>query len=74
MIWLYGDTKDAQKIITLSQDIFWAVLPSLLFFVVLPLLLKSGINFWLSMILSAVAMFLAYSVYVYIASGFGIRL
>ncbi|MBI4994972.1 DUF3147 family protein [Candidatus Peregrinibacteria bacterium] len=32
MIWLYTDTKDVQKVIDLSSNIFWAVLPSLIFF------------------------------------------
>ena len=40
MIWLYIDTKDAQKVSDLSMSIFWLVLPSLSLFIVLPLLLK----------------------------------
>ena len=42
IIWLYRDTKDVEKVSNLSTGIFWAVLPSLLFF--LPFLLKSGIH------------------------------
>ena len=41
-VWLYLDTGDIQKVSSLSQGIFWLVLPSLLLFVVLPLLLRSG--------------------------------
>ena len=45
MTWLYADTRDNQKIIELSKGIFWAVLPSLLFFLTLPVLLKWGVRF-----------------------------
>ena len=74
IIWLYVETRDNQKIIDLSLGIFWAVLPSLVFFLVLPILLKSGLRFSPAMILSAVVMFIAYSLYVVLLSKFGIRI
>ncbi len=52
IFWLYLDTKDADKVIALASSVFWLVLPSLAFFVALPLLLKQGVNFYLSMALS----------------------
>jgi hypothetical protein len=48
-VWLYLDTGDVQKVASLSSDIFWLVLPSLALFLVLPLLLKMGWSFWLSL-------------------------
>jgi len=48
-----SDTGDVQKVSNLSSDIFWLVLPSLALFLVLPLLIKMGWGFWLSL---AVAM------------------
>ncbi len=39
-VWLYTDTKDTQKISALSWEILMMVIPSLVFFVALPLLLK----------------------------------
>jgi hypothetical protein len=74
IIWLYRDTKDIQKIIDLSSNIFWAVLPSLLFFVVLPLLLKMGFKFSSAMIISSIVMFLGYTVYAVVLNKFGIKL
>ncbi|MFA6534238.1 MAG: DUF3147 family protein [Patescibacteria group bacterium] len=74
LIWLYNDTKDIQKIISLSVSIFWAVLPSLLFFIILPILLKSGVRFGWAMVCSSVAMFIAYTVYIFILSKFGIKI
>jgi len=49
MIWLYIDTKDVSKISALSTSVFWLVIPSLALFVSLPVLLKQGVNFYLSM-------------------------
>jgi hypothetical protein len=49
MVWLYIDTHDVEKISSLATSIFWLVIPSLALFVSLPLLLKNGINFYLSM-------------------------
>jgi hypothetical protein len=48
-VWLYLDSGDIDKIARLSQAIFWLVLPSLVLFIVLPLLLRSGLGFWLSL-------------------------
>lgn len=48
MLWLYIDTKDIDKVSALSTSVFWLVLPSLALFVALPLLLKQGLNFYVS--------------------------
>ena len=40
MLWLYVDTKDVAKVSALATSVFWLVLPSLVFFITLPLLLK----------------------------------
>lgn len=73
MIWLYIDTKDIQKIIALSHGIFWDVLPSLLFFVVLPMLLKQGVGFPLALFLSIAIMFLGYTIYALLLGTLGIK-
>jgi hypothetical protein len=48
-IWLYVDTRDAERIAALSQSIFWLVLPSLALFLLLPFLLRLGWGFWISL-------------------------
>jgi len=60
IIWLYIDTKDAARITQLSKDIFWLVLPSLVFFLALAALLQRGVHFWLSLGVSATATVIAY--------------
>ena len=49
LVWLYVDTKSMSKVSDLSWGIFWVVIPSLLFFVTFPMLIKWGANFWLSL-------------------------
>lgn len=44
--WLYQETKDPARVASMAGGIFWAVLPSLLFFLVLPALLKRGWGYW----------------------------
>lgn len=52
MIWLYVDTRDVKKITSLANGIFWLVIPSLVLFISLPLMLRSGLHFYISLPLS----------------------
>ncbi len=63
MVWLYQDTKDITKVISLSNNIFWAILPSLAFFIVFPILLKSKMAFAPALTLSCVVMGMTYAIY-----------
>jgi hypothetical protein len=74
MIWLYVETKDVEKIASLSTSIFWFVLPSLILFVLLPILLRRGVNFPASLTISTAAMFGGYLVMSALLARFGIRL
>jgi len=62
LIWMRVERVESQKIAALSSSIFWLVIPSLLFFVVFPLLLRRNIPFWISIAvasaLTAVSYFL----------------
>ncbi len=44
--WLYVETKDTARAADMTGGIFWAILPSLLFFLVLPALLRRGWGYW----------------------------
>lgn len=59
--WLYIDTKDTAKIAALSHEVAWLVLPSIIFFIVLPLALKHGVGFWLALLAAAGSTALAYA-------------
>lgn len=73
-IWLYIDTGDTARVATLSNSIFWLVIPSLVMFLVLPFLLRAGWSFWPSLASSAVATAVAYFVMVALMSKVGVNL
>jgi len=73
-IWIYVESKDLQKISTLSTDVLLMILPSLLLFIALPLFIKWGMNFWLSLSLSCALTALTYAAYVKVLSRFGVIL
>jgi len=73
-VWLYLDTGDVEKVAALAGGIFWLVLPSLLLFVLLPILLRSGWGFWLSLAASSAVTALAYVGMIRLLSLFGVRL
>jgi hypothetical protein len=54
-VWLHMEASPPERIAQLSSEIFWLVLPSLLLFLLLPLLLKQGLSFWVSLGLSVAA-------------------
>jgi hypothetical protein len=49
LIWLWHDTGDTQRIAALAQSTFWYVLPTLPMFLLMPLLLRHGVGFWLTL-------------------------
>lgn len=74
IIWLYEESKDTVKIIDLSYNIFWLVIPSLSFFIVLPALLKTNLNFYLSTLIALVVMIILYFVMIFILGKFGYKI
>lgn len=72
MVWLYVDTKDVSKISSLSTGIFWMVLPTLLFFLILPLLLKWKVPFFPALLVASAAMVGAYWLYAAVLKRLGI--
>lgn len=52
--WMWFETHDAARIADFSRSVFWFVLPSLLFFLLLPWLLPR-LGFWISLGLSCAA-------------------
>jgi len=74
MTWLYIETKDVTKVSALSMSVFWLVLPSLVLFVVLPTLLKQGVNFYLSMGISMLITAICYLLMVTILNIINVKL
>ncbi len=74
MFWLYFDTQNVEKVSALSTSIFWLVIPSLALFIILPILLKNGFNFYLCMAISCGITALCYYLMVSILGHFGVKL
>ncbi|MCB1985006.1 MAG: DUF3147 family protein [Burkholderiales bacterium] len=74
MFWLYIDTKDTAKVSALATSVFWLALPSLIFFIALPLLLKQNINFYLSMSISMALTVVSYWLMVLVLNHYGVKL
>jgi hypothetical protein len=74
MIWLYWDTHDAARVAALSRSVFWLVLPSLVLFLLLPVLLQRGYGFYASLSASLVATAISYGGMIGLARLLGIRL
>ena len=73
ILWLYIETQDVEKISALSTNVFWLVLPSLVFFIALPILLKNDIHFYLSLFISAVMTVAGYWLMIWIINQVGFK-
>lgn len=73
-VWLHVEGSPASHIATMSSQIFWLVLPSLLLFLLLPALLKHGMGFWLSLGLSIALTAGGYLIMLAILRRFGVQL
>jgi hypothetical protein len=53
ILWLYHDTGSAEKVASLSSEILWLVIPSLILFAALPLLIRRGFTVYPALGISA---------------------
>lgn len=74
IIWLRIEGSEIVQIAALSQQIFWLVLPSLVLFLLLPLLLKYGMAFWLSLGLASAATVVCYLLMIPLLRRFGVSI
>lgn len=74
IVWLYVDTHDTRQVSELSMSIFWLVLPSLVFFIALPLLLRHGAGFTLSLLTATAGTMAAYALMLMGLKYFGVKL
>jgi hypothetical protein len=74
VIWLWRDTGDHERIASHMIATFWYVVPSLPMFLVMPMLLRSGVGFWPSLASSCVMTVGLYVVTAWLLAKFGISL
>jgi len=67
IIWLYNDTKDVEQVANYAEGIMWLVIPSLLFFIILPFLLRRDWSFESAISIGIIATILAYILGTYLA-------
>jgi hypothetical protein len=73
-VWMHVEGAPARDVADLAGQIFWLVLPSLVLFVLLPILLRAGIGFWLSLGLSMAATVASYGAMLLLLRRSGIEL
>jgi accessory gene regulator protein AgrB len=74
MIWLWRDTADPVRMADHAQATFWYVLPSLPMFLLIPWLLRGGMNFWLALLLGCLLTMLLYVAMTAMLARWGVRL
>jgi hypothetical protein len=74
MLWLYGETRDAEKVAVLSMGAFWFFLPSIPMFLIIPALLRSGVSFAVTMVVACSVTIALYAGMSWLAPRLGIAL
>ena len=74
MIWLWRDKPDTADMATHVEATFWFVLPSLPMFLLIPWLLRSGMNFYAALAIGCALTAALYLTMVAIGPRFGLRL
>ncbi len=72
MIWLWRDTSDPARIASYAEATFWLVLPTLPMFLLLPLLLRNGAEFWPALGLSCLLTAGLYFLMIWVLQKYGI--
>lgn len=73
-MWMHFEGAEPERIAELSGQIFWLVLPSLVLFLLLPLLIRQGLGFWLSLAISVAATAACYLAMLPLLRKFGVQL
>ena len=74
MIWLWNDKPDAANMAAHAEATFWFVLPSLPMFLLIPLLLRQGISFWLALLAGCLLTIALYTLTIWAGPKLGLRL
>lgn len=74
VIWLWRDTADTARIAAHLQGTFWYVLPSLPMFLVVPFLLRAGVEFWAALGLGSLLIVILFAIMLFITARFGIKI
>src|SRR3982751_701127 len=74
MIWLWHDKPDTMNMAAHVEATFWFVLPSLPMFLLMPLLLRSGVSFWTTLAIGCAVTIVLYLGMTWLGPRIGLRL
>ncbi len=74
MIWLWHDKPDVSNMAAHVEATFWFVLPSLPLFLLVPVMLRSGANFWVALLSGCALTIALYLLMVWVGPKMGLRL
>lgn len=74
MIWLWRDFPDARNMASHAEGTFWFVLPSLPMFLLIPALLRRGMDFWAALGLGCLMTIALYLIMTWLAPRVGLQL
>lgn len=74
LIWMFVEKANTEKLANHAYYTFWYVLPTLPMFLLLPWMLRRGVNFWLTLLASAILTVICFFVTALLLKRFGIEL
>jgi hypothetical protein len=74
MMWLWHDRPDAANMAAHAEATFWFVLPSLPMFLLIPWMLRSGINFWIALLIGCALTIALYLLMTVVGPRLGLKL
>lgn len=74
MIWLWRDTRDTERMAAHMTGTLWFIGPSLPMFVLMPFLLRRGVEFWSALLAGCALTLLLYALMTWAAPRIGVRL
>jgi len=74
MMWLWHEKPDPVTMAAHAEATFWFVLPSLPMFLLIPLLLRHGVVFWVALAGGCCLTVVLYGAMVWLAPRFGLQL
>lgn len=74
MIWLWRDKPDVPNMAAHVEATFWFVLPSLPMFLLVPWMLRSGVDFWVALAIGCALTIVLYLGMTWLGPRIGLRL
>ncbi len=74
MMWLWHDKPDAENMAAHAGATFWYVIPSLPMFLLIPLLLRHGVGFWVALAAGCALTIALYAMMTWLGPRFGLQL